>query len=99
MADNSIFLEDFIYEVVDNEDRLSRFNVYFKRWISRFKTLKELTERIHVYDNVEIMIKDKYKFLDELYRLSEIKFLKVYNRRIDITISILYLGPYLLIFN
>jgi|GEM_PF-3140914 len=71
-----IFLEDFIYELVEDEKKINRFNVYFKRWISTYTTLKQLTEKINIYDNAEIFIKDKHKFLDELYRLSDIKLIK-----------------------
>lgn len=71
-----IFLEEFISEVVEDENKLNRFNVYFKRWISAHNTLRQLTEKIHIYDTVEILIKDKHKFLDELYRLSDIKLIK-----------------------
>jgi len=71
-----IFLEDFIYELVEDEKKINRFNVYFKRWISTYTTLKQLTEKINIYDNAEILIKDKHKFLDELYRLSDIKLIK-----------------------
>jgi hypothetical protein len=71
-----IFLEDFISEIVEDESKLNRFNVYFKRWISTYNTLKQLTEKINIYDNVEILIKDKHKFLNELYRLSDMKLIK-----------------------
>ncbi len=76
MNTKEIFLEDFISEIVEDENKINRFNVYFKRWISTYSTLKQLTEKIHIYDSVEILIKDKHKFLDELYRLSDIKLIK-----------------------
>ncbi len=76
MNKKEIFLEDFISELVEDESKINRFNVYFKRWISAYNTLKQLTEKIHIYDSVEILIKDKHKFLDELYRLSDIKLIK-----------------------
>lgn len=71
-----IFLEEFISELIQDEDKINRFNVYFKRWISSYNSLKQLTEKIDVYDSVEILIKDKHKFLNELYRLSDIKLIK-----------------------
>lgn len=77
METNSpIFLEDFIEEIVENEERYGRFNVYFKRWINAFHTLNQLTEKVPVCGNYEILIKNKYKFLDELYRLSKMKLIK-----------------------
>ncbi|HSA05948.1 MAG TPA: hypothetical protein P5556_02080 [Candidatus Gastranaerophilales bacterium] len=76
MSCKEIFLEDFISEIVEDEQKLNRFNVYFKRWISRYTSLKQLTEKINIYDNVEILILDKHKFLDELYRLSDTKLIK-----------------------
>ncbi len=76
MKCKEIFLEEFISELIEDESKINRFNVYFKRWISMFSSLKKLTEKIHVYDSVEILIKDKHKFLDELYRLSDIKLIK-----------------------
>ncbi len=71
-----IFLQEFISELVEDENKINKFNVYFKRWISRFNNLRQLTEKINVYDNVEILIIDKHMFLNELYKLSDMKLIK-----------------------
>jgi hypothetical protein len=71
-----MFLEDFIVELVEDEHKLNKFNVYFKRWIGSYKTLQQLTEKIPLYDRVEILIIDKHRFLDELYKLHDTKLIK-----------------------
>ena len=72
----AIFLEDFIAEIIDNEQKINRFSIYFKRWVHSFETLNKLTEKVYVYNNFEILIKDKHKFLNELNRLSKTKLIK-----------------------
>ncbi|NLF83345.1 MAG: hypothetical protein GX568_05105 [Candidatus Gastranaerophilales bacterium] len=76
MSCKEIFLEDFICELVDDENRLNKFNVYFKRWIGNFKTLQNLTKKIPLYGSVEILITDKHRFLNELYNLYDKKLIK-----------------------
>ena len=50
--------------------------MYFERWIHSFETLNQLTERVYVYNNFQILIKDKHKFIYELRELSTAKLIK-----------------------
>jgi len=69
------FLQDFIEDLA-GEDSQGRFSVFFKRWITQYQVLKNLVEYVDTFGNTEILITDKYQFMDELQKLSAQKLIK-----------------------
>lgn len=58
-----VYLEEFLMELT-GEEEVSKYRHYFLRWSFKFNSLKDLT--IMDPEIGELLISNKYKFLDEL---------------------------------
>jgi len=68
-----VFLNDFIEDIIGFSPR---FESYFLSWVRNHPTLNKLCKNVDTYGEKQVLITDKYRFLEALRLLVQTRTIK-----------------------